>query len=70
MTNPKPNKKVFTENVAGGYRFWCAVCGKEEIVKIPETGMPMDAFIAWMRSFESVHRHCQQKPKTMGALSI
>lgn len=49
---------TFVENVDGGYRLWCSVCGEEEYVPIAETGMPVEALVAWIKVFDKHHANC------------
>jgi len=56
------NDDIFVENVDGGYRIWCGVCGEEETIPIPETGMPFPALTAWMDSFRNLHVDCRKTP--------
>jgi hypothetical protein len=55
------NKQVYVENVVGGYRMWCAVCGEEEMIPIQPPGMPVKPFTAWMEDFAERHATCRSK---------
>jgi len=56
------NTEVYVENIEGGYRCWCAVCGAEEIIPIPPTGMPIEVLAKWTETFEKLHRDCKRDP--------
>ena len=74
----KTNGKIFVENVDSGYRLWCDICGKEQIIKIPdasdgEMGMPVEVFTKWLSVFGRLHKRCKKDETEqlhLGASSI
>jgi len=57
----KGDETIYVSNVAGGYRFFCVVCGKDEVVAIPPTGMPIPVFVTWSKEIEKRHVSCRGK---------
>lgn len=58
------NPHTFIKNVGSDFEMRCDNCGDTDLIK-PPMPMPLEAFTAWMKAFEGIHRSC--RPKAEGS---